>query len=315
MPAPRVAIDDLPGFALFAAVVRLRSFTAAAAEAGMVKSAVSRRISQLESRLGVRLLHRTTRRLSLTDDGLRFYQHCAALVASAEAALDAAAGADDAVRGVVRVNAPVVFAQSYLARALAAFLGQRPGLEVQLSVEDRLVDLVEGGFDLGVRIGRLGPSSLVARRLATDRLVVCGAPEYLARVGTPTHSGDLIHHTCLRYALVDASAEWRFRGPDGPYVLPTQGPLIASSGAILREAAVAGLGLAVLPRFMVARDVAEGRLVLVLESARKAEIGIHAVYPDRRLAARTRVLLDFLTQWFAGADWVALSARTAVTSS
>jgi DNA-binding transcriptional LysR family regulator len=308
----RVALEDLGSFALFAAVVRHRSFTGAAAEAGLVKSAVSRRITNLEARLGVRLLHRTTRRLALTDDGLRFYQHCAALVASAEAALDAAAGADDAVRGVVKVSAPVVFAQQYLARALAAFLTARPGLEVQLSVDDRMVDLIDGGFDLALRVGRLAPTSLVARRLAADRLIVCAAPEYLARAGTPADPGDLIHHTCLRYALVDASAEWRFRGPAGPYVLPAQGPLIASSGAILREAVIAGLGLAVLPFFMVARDVAEGRLALVLEGARRAEIGIHAVYPDRRLPARTRALLDFLTRWFADPDWLALSARTAL---
>jgi DNA-binding transcriptional LysR family regulator len=311
----RVALDDLPSFALFAGVVRHRSFTAAAREAGLAKSAVSRRISRLEDRLGVRLLHRTTRRLALTDDGLRFYQHCAALVASAEAALDAAAGADDAVRGVVKVSAPVVFAQAYLARALAAFLAGRPGLEVQLSVDDHLVDLVGGGFDLALRIGRLAPTSLVARRLAVDRLIVCAAPAYLARAGTPADPGDLIHHTCLRYALVDTSAEWRFRGPDGPYVLPAQGPLIASSGAILREAAVAGLGLAVLPFFMVARDVADGRLTLVLEGQRKAEIGIHAVYPDRRLPARTRALLDFLGRWFADPDWLALSARTALPAA
>jgi DNA-binding transcriptional LysR family regulator len=307
-----VDLADLPSLALFAAVVRHRSFTAAAREAGLVTSAVSRRITQLEERLGVRLLHRTTRQLVLTDEGARFYQHCAALVAAAEAAIESAAGADDAMRGVVRVSAPVVFAERYLARALAAFLGDRAGIEVQLSVDDRVVDVIGGGFDLAIRVGRLAPSTLVARRLAGDRLIVCAAPEYLARRGTPAQPGDLVHHSCLRYALVDTAAEWRFRGPHGPYVLPAQGPLIASSGAILREAAIAGLGLAVLPLHMVATDVADGRLALVLEGHRKAEIAVHAVYPDRRLPARTRALVDFLARWFATADWVALAARTAL---
>lgn len=311
----RLDLDELSSLALFAAVVRHRSFTAAAREAGLAKSAVSRRVSRLEERLGVKLLHRTTRKLALTDDGVRFYQHCAALVTAAEAAVAVAAGADDALRGVIRVSAPVAFAQAYLARAVAAFLADRAGLEVQLTVDDRLVDLLEGGFDLAIRVGRLAPTALVARRLATDRLVVCAAPEYLARRGTPTHPGELIHHTCLRYALVDTAAEWRFRGPAGPYVPPVHGPLIASSGAVLREAAIAGLGLAVVPRHMVARDVADGRLALVLEGHRRAEIGVHAVYPDRRLPARTRALVDFLVRWFAGGDWVELSARTALPAA
>jgi DNA-binding transcriptional LysR family regulator len=284
-------------------VVRHRSFTGAAREAGLVKSAVSKRITQLEARLGVRLLHRTTRQLVLTDEGARFYQHCAALVAAAEAAVESAAGADDSLRGVIRVSAPVVFAERHLTRALAAFLSERPAIEVQLTVDDRLVDVIGGGFDLAIRIGRLAPSSLVARKLAADRLVVCASPDYLARRGTPAHPGDLVHHSCLRYALVDTAAEWRFRGPHGPFVLPAQGPLIASSGAILREAAIAGLGLAVLPRHMIAREVADGRLDLVLDGQRRAEIAIHAVYPDRRLPARTRALVDFLVRWFAEPAW------------
>jgi DNA-binding transcriptional LysR family regulator len=307
-----VALDDLPSLALFAAVVRHRSFTAAAREAGLVKSAVSRRITRLEERLGVRLLHRTTRQLVLTDEGARFYQHCAALVAAAEAAVESTAGADDSIRGVVRLSAPVVFAEHYLARALAAFLGAHAGLEAQLSIDDRVVDILAGGFDLAIRVGRLAPTSLVARRLAGDRLVVCAAPEYLARRGTPAHPGDLVHHSCLRYALVDTAAEWRFRGPHGPFVLPAHGPLIASSGAILREAAIAGLGLAVVPLHMIARDVVDGRLTLVLEGHRRAEITIHAVYPDRRLPARTRALVEFLVRWFATADWLTLSERTAL---
>jgi DNA-binding transcriptional LysR family regulator len=294
---------ELSSFALFAAVVRHRSFTGAAREAGLVKSAVSKRITWLEARLGVRLLHRTTRQLVLTDEGARFYQHCAALVAAAEAAVESAAGADDSLRGVIRVSAPVVFAERHLTRALAAFLTERPAIEVQLTVDDRLVDVIGGGFDLAIRIGRLAPTSLVARKLAADRLVVCASPDYLARRGTPAHPGDLAHHSCLRYALVDTAAEWRFRGPHGPFVLPAQGPLIASSGAILREAAIAGLGLAVLPLHMIASDVADGRLDLVLEGQRRAEIAIHAVYPDRRLPARTRALVDFLVRWFAQPPW------------
>jgi len=295
-----VKLDDYASLALFARVVHHRSFSAAAREAGMAKSVVSRRVARLEKALGVRLLQRSTRALSITDEGMRVYEHGAALVAAARAAEDAAT--QGAVRGVVRVNAPVTFGQLYLARAAASFLKEHPEVEVHLSTDDRFVDVVEGGYDVVVRIGRLADSGLVARKLASDRLVVCGSPEYLEARGTPTSPADLIHHECLHYGLVARTDEWRFRGAPS---VPTRGRFVATNGTVLREAALAGAGLAVVPSFMVASDVEAGRLVLVLEGARRASIGIFALTASAsQTAARTRALLDWLAAYFARPRWV-----------
>lgn len=289
---------------LFAEVVQHRSFSEAARRAGLAKSAVSRRIAQLEDRLGVRLLTRTTRKLSLTEDGLRYYEHCAAVLAAAEAAERAVAGASSEPRGPLRVNAPVTFAQMFLTDAIAAFLRRHPAIELHLATDDRIVDVVEGGFDVVVRITRLRDSSLVARRLVADRLVVAGSPAYLAERGRPGGPEALIGHNCLHYDLVPRAAEWRFR-----VAVPVAGSFTTTDGTVLRRAALAGLGLVVVPHFMVAADVAAGRLELVLEGARRAEIGIHAVYASRRqVPARTRLLLDHLATWFAPGLTVASAA-------
>ncbi|HUS31886.1 MAG TPA: LysR family transcriptional regulator, partial [Kofleriaceae bacterium] len=285
--------------------VQERSFSAAARDLGLVKSAVSKRISLLEERLGVRLLTRTTRKLSLTEDGARFYEHCAALLAAADAAEEAVAGASSEPRGRLLVNAPVSFAQMYLTDALAGFLRKHPSIEVDLSADDRMVDVVEGGFDVVVRITRLADSSMVARRLSMDRLVVCASPDYLARHGRPETPAELVGHNCLHYSLVSQAGEWRFRDAQKqPFVVPIAGNFRTTDGATLWRAALAGVGIAVTPLFMVARDVQAGRLELLLEGARKAEIGIYAMFASRRqLPARTKLLVEHLVGWFAEPAW------------
>ena len=296
--------DELPSMALFAEVVRERSFSAAARKCGLAKSAVSKRVAQLEERLGTRLLVRTTRKLSLTSDGARFFEHCDALLKAAEAAKESVSAVSEVARGTVRVNAPVSFAQMHLAPVLASFLRAQPDIDVQLSADDRLVDLVEGGFDLVVRVTRLTESSFVAKRLAKSRLVVVGSPAYAAMQGLPESPAELIRHQCLHYALVPYAAEWRFRGPEGAYVVPARTSLTSTDGLVLREAAKAGLGLAVLPWFMVARDVASGSLVLALEGHRRAAIGIYALFAHRRhLPQRTRLLISHLSSYFAREGW------------
>ena len=294
-----IPIDQVTSLALFARVVHHRSFSAAAREAGLAKSAVSRRIAELESVLRVRLLHRTSRALSLTEEGVRVNEHARALVAAADAAQEVAGLATGAVSGTLRLNATPAFSQLYLSRALAAFLERHPEVEVHLSTDDRMVDVVEGGFDVVFRIGRLTDSSLVARRLATDRLVVCASPEYLARAGTPREPADLLQHTCLHYALVPRAAEWRFRQGGRTVEVSTRGPLSCTDGLSLREAVLAGAGLAAVPSMLVAADVAAGRLQLVLEGARRAEFGLHALTAHRTQAPpRVRALLDFLVSHF-----------------
>ncbi|MDI3284089.1 LysR family transcriptional regulator [Polyangium sp. 15x6] len=299
-------LESLASMALFARVVQARSFTAAAAQSGIAKSAVSRRIAGLEQRLGVELLRRSTRKLALTDEGLRFYEHCKKILEAASAAEDAVSAASEVIRGKIRISAPVTFSRMYLVQALAAFLREHPEVEIDLVLDDRFVDVIEGGFDLILRIGRLKDASFVARRIATDRIVVVAAPSYLERAGIPQTPEDLVNHNCLRYTLVPASGEWRFRGD----AIPVHGNLDVNDGATLVQAAIAGLGLTVVPMFMVASDVAAGRLVLVLEEHRRGEIGIHAVTAQGKgLPRRTRALLDFLSKWFEDRCWEALRER------
>ncbi|HTJ43642.1 MAG TPA: LysR family transcriptional regulator [Kofleriaceae bacterium] len=304
--------EDLPSMALFARVVQLRSFSAAARQANVAKSAVSKRVAALEARLGVRLLVRTTRNLSLTEDGLRFYEHCAALLAAAEAADDAVRDSSRAPRGPVRINASTPFSEVYLAAALAAFLREYPDITVHLTADNRFVDLAEGGFDLVIRIARELHGAFVARRLASDRMVVVGAPGYLARAGTPQSPDDLIHHNCLHYAMVPLQSEWRFRIGGKIVGVPTRGNLVASDGTILREAALAELGLAVTPRFQVAAELASGRLVSVLDDYLAGELGVYAVMASRtNVPARVRLLVDFLAKRFARDDWAVTTSSRA----
>jgi DNA-binding transcriptional LysR family regulator len=294
-----IPIDQVTSLALFARVVHHGSFSAAAREVGLAKSAVSRRIAELEEVLRVRLLQRTTRALSLTDEGVKVHEQARALVAAADAAQEVAGLASGAVRGTLRLNATPAFSQLYLARAVTAFLALNPEVEVHLSTDDRMVDVVEGGFDVVFRIGRLTDSSLVARRLATDRLVVCASPAYLARAGTPREPADLHRHVCLHYALVPRSAEWRFRTGGRTVEVSTRGPLSCTDGISLREAVLAGAGLAAVPSMLVAADVEAGRLQLVLEGTRRAEFGLHALTAHRTQAPpRVRALLDFLVSHF-----------------
>jgi len=294
-----IPIDQIGSLALFARVVHHRSFSAAAREAGLAKSAVSRRIAELEQALRVRLLHRTTRTLSLTEEGVRVHEHARTLVTAADAAQDVAGLATGAVRGTLRLNASTAFAQLYLARAITDFLALHPEVEVNLSTDNRLVDVVEGGFDVVFRMGQLRDSSLVARRLGTDRLVICGSPEYLARVGVPRSPADLVQHACLHYSLVPRSAEWGFRHANRVVEVSTRGQLSGDDGLALREALLAGAGLGTLPSMLVAADVAAGRLQLVLEGSRRAEVGIHALTAHRsHTPPRVRALLDFLLSHF-----------------
>jgi DNA-binding transcriptional LysR family regulator len=298
-------LDHYASLALFSRVVQLRSFSAAAREAGIAKSAVSRRIAHLEDALGVRLLTRSTRSVAPTGEGLRVHAHASRMVTAAASAIGEAGSEEGPMRGLVRINAPVTFSQLHLAGAVAEFLATETEIEVDLQCDDRLVDVVEGGFDLVLRIGRLADSSLVARRIARDRLVVCASPAYLAARGRPRTVRDLTEHECLHYSLVPRAAEWRFRAAVGTASVPTSGRFSTSNGTVLARAASAGLGLVVLPSFMVAAEVREGRLELVLEGQRRAEIGIFAVTATRRhVPARVRRLVDHLARTFGRMTWL-----------
>ena len=262
--------DDILAMVFFARVVEMKSFTGAAAKLGVSKSVVSARVAALEDRLGVRLLERTTRKLALTPDGLSLYQQCANLVSTADEAAAALAGMGDHPRGLLRVNAPVVFAEKYLAEPMAAYLERFPEVRLEVTLSDKFIDLVDEGIDVAVRIAsRLEGTGLVAKKVATDWTALVASPSYLARRGTPRAPDDLLRHDCLVYSLLKVSQEWRFRAPGRgtkELTVPIEARFKAQSGAVLRRAALAGMGLAVLPIFMIADDVAADRLRPVVAS-------------------------------------------------
>ncbi len=292
--------DHLAAMAVFAKVVEENGFSSAARALGMSRSAVSKEVRALEDRLGVRLLNRTTRRLHLTELGAVFYERCRRILAEAEAAEIAVSRLHGDPRGTLRVNAPVSFGVRHLAPALTGFMRRYPELSVDLSFTDRFVDLVEEGYDVVVRIARLPDSALIARRLCDSRRVVCASPAYWRARSRPRHPTELVAHECLGYAYLAEGREWRFRGPEGAVAVRPSGRFTANNGDALRAAALAGLGVALLPTFIVGEDLRRGRLETVLEEFEPEPAGIYAVWPHaRHLAAKVRVFVDFLAARFA----------------
>lgn len=288
----------------FAAVVDAGSFVRAADALQVSKTAVSRLVAELEARLGVRLLHRTTRRLSLTAEGEVFHARCKELLAGvAEAETEVTAGADEAV-GLLRLNVPVSFGLLHLAALWPAFLQQHPKVTLEVTLADRIVDLVDEGYDLAVRIARLPASSLVSRRIGSTRLVLCASPEYLRRHGMPAHPDDIARHTVFSYTLLASGDTWSFDGPEGPVSVKVAPVMRSNSGDTCCAAALAHQGIVLQPSFMVGTHLRSGALVEVLPTYRSLELGIYAVYPSRRhLQPRVRALIDFLVQAFRIPAW------------
>ncbi len=280
----------------FAAVVEAGSFTSAAGAKGLSKAALSRHVAQLEDRLGVRLLNRTTRRLSLTEAGRAYYEGCQRMLSEAEGAEAQVTALAASPRGVLRLSAPMSFGVTHLTPLLAPFLAACPELSLDLVLGDRLVDLVEEGFDAALRIGELEDSSLIARRLCGLQVYICATPAYLERAGLPRHPKDLATHDCLLYSYQRDSRVWHFEGPDGRLSIEVKGRAVANNGDALLGLALAGQGLVSLPSFFVAEPLRDGRLVRLLPGwARSGQGAIHLVYPARRNAPpKLRALLDFL---------------------
>lgn len=297
-------MDRFQEMQVFAGVVDAGSFVAAADALGMSKAAVSRHVAELERRLGVRLLHRSTRRLSLTAEGETFHARCKAVLAEVdEAEAEITAGAGEA-RGHLRVNVPFSFGQQYLAPLWPVFMGRHPALSMDVTLSDRVVDLVEEGFDLAIRIAQLPASTLISRRLASTRLVLCASPEYIANHGAPQHPGDIAQHAAIAYTLFAGGDQWHFRNGDDHASGKVRARLRSNNGDTCVQAALQGLGLILQPSFLVAPHLRSGHLVEVLPTWRAAELGIYAVYPTRRhVAPKVRLLIDFLVQALSYPSW------------
>jgi DNA-binding transcriptional LysR family regulator len=294
----RVSLDDLPALALFARVVQLRSFTAAADASGLAKAAVSQRVARLEARLGVQLLRRSTRRLTLTEAGMRLYEHASPLLEVASAA-EGALSVGEAVRGKLRLNAPGTIHRGKLARALAAFLELHPNVSLSVTLDDRLVDLVTGDFDVLLRVTEAEKRTSVARQLGSDRIVVVGSPSYVAASPTLGSPYDLAQHSCLRNAALPERVDWRLGKRGRRHGVTVSSRFESTDFSLLHAAARAGVGLLVTLEMTVDDDLAQGHLVEVLTEYQSEPMGIYALLAERTHAApAARALVQHLAGFF-----------------
>jgi DNA-binding transcriptional LysR family regulator len=294
-------LDTLTSMKVFAAVVDSGSFAGAADRLDISRAMASKYVSHLEEHLGTRLLQRTTRKLTLTETGNVYYERCTQILADVAEAEEGAAHLTEAPRGTLRLTVPVSFGLLHMGTLISEYLKRYPDVRIDVLLGDRRVDLIEEGLDLAVRIGALAESGLIAKRLGSDRIAICAAPDYLKRHGIPKIPADLAQHNCLTYSYATFGDEWRMTDRDGSlHTVKVSGSLRASNGDMAKLAALEGVGVIRQPLFLIGDDLRAGRLVEVLADYRCEELGIYAVYPSRKhLSAKVRVFVDFLTETFA----------------
>jgi len=281
----------------FFRVVEERGFGAAARRLETTPASVSRRVKALEERLGVRLLQRTTRKLSLTEAGERYFHEARRLVSELDDLEQALSASANAPEGELRIVAPMSFGQRRLAKLVARFAAEHSKLRISLTLDDRETDLIDEAADVAIRIGYPADSSLVARAIASVPRHTCASPEYLERHGRPETPEDLLHHACLHYNLISEREEWTFLGDGGEQTLAIKGTFCSNNGDVLAAAAMQGLGITLLPDFIVEEALADGRLARVLENFERAPLTLFALYPSRRhVPAKTRRFLEYLLE-------------------
>jgi DNA-binding transcriptional LysR family regulator len=297
-------MDRFQEMASYVAVVDAGSFVRAADSIGLSKAAISRHVNDLEQRLGVRLLHRTTRRLSLTAEGHAFHSRCKELLAAVDETESEVTAQSGAPRGLLRVNAPLTFGVLHLAPLWGQFAELYPEVSLDVTLGDRVVDLVDEGYDLAVRITAMTGSMLVSRKLASTRMVLCASPAYLAKHGIPRHPSELASHRAVAYTYWASRDEWEFTGPDGPVSVRVNACIHANNGDTCRLAALHHQGIILQPTFIVGEDLERGTLVELLPQFRSIELGINAVYPTRKFVPlKVRRLIDFLAAAFRDPPW------------
>ncbi|MGY4197342.1 LysR family transcriptional regulator [Bradyrhizobium sp. USDA 4520] len=279
----------------FVSVVEAGGFAAASKRLGLAKSAVSRRVRDLETRLGAPLIHRSTRRINLTDAGQDFYERATRILAELNEAESAVGSGNGELHGRLRITASVPLTTHCLVQVVGRFTDANPRLSVEIDTDDKIVDIIHDGFDLAIRISRLRDSTLIARRIATIRHVCCASPALLERYGRPERPDDLAALPGIRYVNVEESRYWSFAGGRSPAV---KSRLAFANGEAIREAAIAGLGVAVLPTFIAHEAIRRGDLEIVLRDHIRAPIGMYAVYPSKNMPARLRAFVEFLVASF-----------------
>ena len=293
-------MDKFEAMRTFVAVVDAGSFVGAAERLQSSKAVVSRLVAELEQHLGVRLLHRTTRKLSLTPEGDTFVGRCRSVLFELQDAEDDVSHRSAQARGTLRVNVPVSYGISHLSKLWSGFMRAHPEVELDVTLSDRLVDLVEEGYDLAVRIGKLETSTMVSRKLSSTRLRLCASAGYIQQHGKPTTPAELSHHRVLAYSLLSSGDVWTFghRDDAAQHVSVRVAPVMRSNnGDTCRDAALGDQGIILQPDFLVGEAILAGQLIELMPEWRGGELGIHAVYPSRRyLSAKVRLLVDYLVE-------------------
>jgi DNA-binding transcriptional LysR family regulator len=293
-------MDKLTSLRAFVKVVEAASFSEAGRRLRLSRSAVSKYVAELEEELGVQLLSRTTRRVTPTENGQAYFERALAVLADLDAADRAVAQLQATPRGLLRVNAPMSFGTMQLGPAIAAFMRQYPELQIQLALSDEHVDPVQEGLDVTLRIAELESSSLIARKLMPVERVVCASPGYLKQHGTPTHPNELRDHACLTYGYLSTGNQWKLTGKDGDHWINPRWTLCANNAEVLRDAAVAGRGIALLPVFIAQAALASGKLQPFLADYTAPPLALYAIYPPtRHLAVKVRLFIDYLVETFA----------------
>lgn len=292
-------MDKLNNMKAFVEVVNGEGFTAAADRLNRSRAQISKSVMQLEQYLGARLLNRTTRRVSLTETGRIYYERCVGILDDIDDIEGIASAQTQTPKGKLSIAAPTSFGVLHLNNAIAGYLQQHPEVQISLSLNDRFIDVVDEGFDLAIRIADLEDSSLIARKIAPCKRVLVASPGYIRQHGEPQVPQDLAIRPCLVYDNDLQAGNWQLNGEAGPESVRVNGPVCADNGDVLKEAAIAGLGIALLPTFIVGNDLREGRLVQVLQDYCPDDITIHAVFPSRRyLSAKVRTFIDYLSQCY-----------------
>lgn len=292
-------MDKLVSMGVFVQVAELRSFTAAAERLGLSKTMVTKHVMRLEQDLAVRLLNRTTRRLHLTEAGQAYLERCTRILADIDETEQAVGCLSVVPRGTMRISAPLSFGSSQFMAVVVDYLARYPDVSIDLVLNDRLVDVVEEGYDLVIRIGPLAHSNLVAQPLSQARMLVCGAPGYFERRGVPRQPQELKHHCCLSYSYWSTHAEWRFEREGQIIPVRTTSNLRVNNGDALREAALQAHGIVMLPYFLIAENLKTGQLQAILEDYRLPLLPVSAVYPHRQyLSAKVRTFIESLRPVF-----------------
>ena len=292
---PQLLVDLI----LFVTIVEKKSFTAAAKEFNMTKSIVSKHFSRLEKSLGVQLLRRSTRKLSLTEAGQTIYERCAHIKTDLEDAEQAALNTHVSPRGTLRIGSTFSFGHLHIVPAIAEFMQLYPDIKIELLLGGHYDDLIEHGLDLSIRVGKLPDSNLISRCLTVRYMRVCASPDYLKKNGTPKIPEDLLNHNCLLYLNSPTGDEWHFEGKKGKTRIKIKSNFSSNNSQSLEAAAVAGVGIVLLPGYIMTRHLQKGKLINLLDGYCPANIGIHAVYPaTRHLASKVRFFIDFLVQRF-----------------